>query len=364
MNAGSWAVMSATTLNAPSVQNAPSSSPSPYIVGPAYDWCLFLLPPVLSLLIGIGISDTAFTRTEFEFHGWEVTASSVLIGIVIHAHIFVVFFRSHGNASIFETHRFRFVVVPLLLFGAMVFSSWVLVACSVLATFWDVYHSGLQTFGFGRLYDKKQGNSSEAGRTLDLWLNSLLYAGPIVGGATMMAHFEDFNEFESVGATFFTHVPVFMETHQVWFAYGLIGFGTLFTVYYLLSYLRLQREGYQFSWLKTWLYASTGLTSIYTWGFNSFGEAFFIMNLFHAVQYFGLVWGSEKRNLAQVFKLANRKMAAPLTLALFLFPAIAYGYLVESLDADITPLLAMTLTVSLMHFWYDGFIWSVRKKQV
>jgi hypothetical protein len=26
--------------------------------------------------------------------------------------------------------------------------------------------------------------------------------------------------------------------------------------------------------------------------------------------------------------------------------------------------LAVTLVVSLMHFWYDGFVWSARRKQV
>ncbi len=353
--------MSETTLP-PSM--APPTRTSPYIVGPIYDWCLFLLPPVVSLLIGMGISGTAFAEHEIDFHDYETTASAVLIGIVIHAHIFIVFFRSHGNPSIFETHRFRFVTVPLLLFGAMVLSSWALVACSVLATFWDVYHSGLQTFGFGRLYDRKRGNAPEAGRTLDLWLNSLLYAGPILGGATMMAHFEDFNDFESVGATFFTHVPVFMETNHAVVAHAMIAFGTAFAIYYVYAYWKLQEQGYRVSWLKTWLYVSTGLTSIYTWGFNSFGEAFFIMNLFHAVQYFGLVWYSEKGNMARLFGVEGSRFGLPITFALFTATAFAYGYFVEWLDSDLTPLLAFTITISLMHFWYDGFIWSVRKKLV
>lgn len=335
-----------------------------YIVSPLYDWCLFLAPPVVSLLIGFLISGTTYTTAEFDFHGFEVTLVSVLIGIIIHAHIFVVFFRSHANGDIFDTHRPRFVLVPLFLFGAMILSSWILVACSVLATFWDVYHSGLQTFGFGRLYDKKAGNTTEAGRTLDLWLNSLFYAGPIVAGATMMDHFEDFYEFEDVGATFFTKIPVMMTSYQGWLAYGLIGFGTLFTAYYLYAYWRMAQDGYQVSWLKTWLYASTGLTSVYTWGFNSFGEAFFIMNLFHAVQYFGLVWWSENKNLPHFFGVAELPFAKGLTFLLFIGTAFSYGYFVEWIDADIRPLVALTLTVSLMHFWYDGFIWSVRKKQV
>ena len=123
-------------------------------------------------------------------------------------------------------------------------------------------------------------------------------------------------------------------------------------------------RGYQVSWPITWLYASTGLTSIYTWGFNSYGEAFFIMNRLHTVQYFALVWCSEKRNLMERFGLANRPFALPITFALFIGVAASYGYSVEWLDGDITQLLAITLTVSLMHFWYDGFIWPVRKQLV
>jgi hypothetical protein len=34
----------------------------------------------------------------------------------------------------------------------------------------------------------------------------------------------------------------------------------------------------------------TGVCSIYAWGFNPFGLAFFIMNVFHAWQYFALIW--------------------------------------------------------------------------
>jgi hypothetical protein len=56
---------------------------------------------------------------------------------------------------------------------------------SVLATFWDVYHSALQTFGFARIYDRKAGNDPMVGRRLDWHLNQLLYAGrraPSTGG--------------------------------------------------------------------------------------------------------------------------------------------------------------------------------------
>jgi hypothetical protein len=40
-----------------------------------------------------------------------------------------------------------------------------------------------------------------------------------------------------------------------------------------------------------------------------------------------------------------------------------YGAVFGALDEFSSKALAATLTVSLLHFWYDGFIWSVRKNQ-
>ncbi len=337
---------------------------SPYIVAPAFDWLFFLLPPVLALGLGIAISGTDFADREFVLWGQDFTTAGLAIGIFTHAHLVIVFFRSHANPQIARLYPVRFLVVPVLLYAAMVFSSWALVFVSVLATFWDVYHSGLQTFGFARIYDRKAGNDPQVGRRLDWWLNHLLYAGPILAGATMMDHFEDFENFEGVGSVFFTAIPAFMEGNQRYFTWAVVGAGTAFLAYYGVAQWRLHRRGVRISPLKVTLLLSTGFCSIYTWGFNTWGEAFFIMNFFHALQYFGIVWHSEKRNMMRLFRVDASRWAVPVTLCLFVFPALAYGVWVESIDTDLTWLWAATLTVSIMHFWYDGFIWSVRKRQV
>ena len=49
--------------------------------------------------------------------------------------------------------------------------------------------------GEGRIRDPLRG------RRLDWALNQLLYAGPIVAGATMLDHFDDFNEFVFAGGS-------------------------------------------------------------------------------------------------------------------------------------------------------------------
>ena len=53
-----------------------------------------------------------------------------------------------------------------------------------------------------------------------------------------------------------------------------------------------------------------------------------------------------------------------LVLAIYLGGVLAYGLGVQALDADLTVLWGITMVVSIMHFWYDAFVWSVRKKQI
>ncbi|PRQ09869.1 hypothetical protein [Enhygromyxa salina] len=343
---------------------AEAGAKSRYIVSGWYDWVFFLLPPILALFVGMGISGTPFADDPFTWWGWEVTWSGLLIGVFIHAHLILVFVRSHGNKDIFRQHKLRFVVVPVLLYAAMVSSNYVLYTCSVIATFWDVYHSGMQTFGFGRIYESKAGNEPTRGRKLDWALNQLLYAGPIVAGAVMIDHFEDFNEFSDVGLMFFTKIPAWMDGNQAYFTWAMLGGGAGFLTYYLYAQFELHRAGHTVSWQKVFLYVTTGATSLYTWGFNSWGEAFFIMNLFHALQYFGIVWATENENMQRTLRVEGKPIGKWLTLGLFVGLALLYGTWVQYMDPGVHMWWALTLLVSLMHFWYDGFVWSVRKQQV
>ncbi len=341
---------------------APAAAParSPYIVGPFYDWAFFLLPPLLALGLGIAISGSAFSDVPVRFLGQEKTGAGLLVGSLIHAHLVAVFFRSHGNPAIFRLYPVRFLVVPVLAWAAIRGSVVVAAAATVLATFWDVWHSGLQTFGFARIYERNRGNPPESARRLDFWLNHLLYAGPILAGATMLDHFQSFEAFGDVGLPWLASVPAHMtDTHRAW-TLGVLAVGGAFLAFYVVACLRLARRGQPPSFHKVFLLVTTGACSIYTWGFNSWGEAFFIMNLTHAVQYLALVWAQERGNLQRRLRVKSVGLA----LALFLGPVLLYGVGAELLDPDREGLWALTLVVSLMHFWYDGFIWSVGRRQV
>ncbi len=336
------------------------STRGPFIVSRTYDWLFFLAPPMLALSLGILISDWSVAH-ETRWVGSESDSLvGFFIGTVIHAHLVAVLFRSHGNPQIRRRYPWRFFAVPIVLWIAIMASPWLAVLATVIATFWDVWHSGAQTFGFARIYERNGGTPPELGRRLDFWLQQLLYAGPILAGATLMDHVDSFSSFERVGDALMSSVPAHVHGASRYLAYGVLGLGAIVIAIYVVVYIRLARAGqWKPPWLKLWLVGSTGFVSIYTWGFNSWGEAFLIMNLFHGVQYLALVWAMEGQRIAGLIRLPQRA-----ALAVYLASCAAYGFGVQALDADVTALWAVTIVVSLMHFWYDAFVWSVRRAQV
>jgi len=159
-------------------------------------------------------------------------------------------------------------------------------------------------------------------------------------------------------------VPVRMQAHQGAIARAVLGAGAAYLGVYILGYARLHKRGYKLNLPKVFLLSTTGLVSIWAWGWNAWGQAFFIMNLFHAVQYLALVWWSEGRRLKTAFRM-DRSRSRQTTFALAFFGAVlAYGFWSEIVPSDDRLRWSIVQTVALMHFYYDGFIWSVQKSDI
>ena len=69
----------------------------------------------------------------------------------------------------------------------------------------------------------------------------------------------------------------------------------------------------------------------------------------------------EGKRFSGLVRLPGRPRFAALV---FVAGVAAYGLGVQMLDSGITSLWAITIVVSLMHFWYDAFVWSVRKAEI
>jgi len=341
-----------------------------FIVGPAYDGFFFILAPLVAVLFSMVVAAGLLPSPVPGQVGVEADKrfwAFVVFAVFTEGHLVLAFFRSHLNSRVFHQHPLRFTLVPLVVFAAGACSPQVLATMVVVAVWWDVYHSGMQTFGFGRIYDARAGNDASTGRQLDLWLNLVIYAGPILAGATLMAHVVHFDKLADVGVAAFGHVPVFVESKAGLLSRTVAAASLSFIAYYVYRNWEMHRQGYRVSPQKVALLVTTALTSVYAWYFNSFGMGFVVANLFHAVQYLGIIYWQERGNLAGRLHVDGSRFAATFVCLALAAVAVGFGFFAASVDRSFDAPLwpwSLAVTVALMHFWYDGFIWSVRKREV
>lgn len=336
------------------------SRPNPWIVGPRADWPLIVLAPLSGLGLGFGLGLTPLGTRPVSFLGARGTVADGFIGVFITAHLALVFFRSHANPGVFHRWPWRFTYVPLALFATLLAFPLARAAAAVVAVWWDVYHSSLQTFGLGRIYDRLAGNDPEEGRWPEIGLCHLLYIGPILAGASLPLHTRVFYEFEGTSWAGASAWAGAMLAARPVMGRWLVLVGALYLAVFLVWAAWRASRGRPVPPRKAWLYASTALTSVWAWGFNPLGMALFIMNFFHALQYFAVVWRYEEGNIARVFGCAAGPEGRRRAFLAFVGTGVAYGLAGGLLGELYQAALCLTLVVSLMHFWYDGFIWSVR----
>ncbi len=338
-----------------------------FIASPLYDAAFFILAPLLALVL-VELLAAWPWASNVRFAGGVMESRAIFFVLVwSHAHAVAVFFRSHGNHDIFVQHRFAFVGVPILLFVGLMGSDWVMVCALVLAPFWAVYHIGMQNFGLCRIYDVRWGNPPEMGRTLDYWLHQFINIAPFLAGWSLLPHLQSFRVFDRVG---WEAPSRWLEAHQSIegaLSEVLLVAGPLYLAFYLYSYWRLTQQGYRLCPQKIALLGTTAVVSIGAWGFLSAWKAVFVMNFFHGLQYFALVWWTERRNLGHVTGLERMRFGTPVLLVAFAAITLLVGVVFQTYGRNYTMLrwaAAVGLIISLMHYWYDGFVWSVRRREV
>ena len=133
----------------------------------------------------------------------------------------------------------------------------------------------------------------------------------------------------------------------------------------MIAYRRLAQQGYRISRQKLAFLASVGSTSIVAWSFLPPLEAMVITTTYHALQYFGIVWWAEKSTIRRVFGLSRIGRVQALALVAWLGTLLLLAVATETGSrSTLRWAWALGLVVALMHFWWDGFIWSVRRREV
>lgn len=335
------------------------SDPRLAIGGARFDALLIWGVPVIALLFVQFWLRAAIMLPE----PTAVAMANVLVlisAVLTYAHLVAVVPRAYLNKDVFQSNRARLTLVPVVLLAGLLLSPALLVIGGVAAIFWDIHHSAMQNFGLSRIYDMKAGNDAQILRRTDLRLNWFLYVGPLAGGAALMKHLHALDRLDGIGLIAIARLPGVLSGHLTLISLIAIVAWLVVLGWSVHDYRKAAAKGYRLPAHKAALIASTGFVSLVAWGFSSPLVALASINIYHAVQYFALVWLKEGGRMT-VFSGRSPRV----TFLAFCAACTGVGVLYQMAStADPKWLMAPFIACSLLHFWYDSFVWSVRKKQV
>jgi hypothetical protein len=270
--------------------------------------------------------------------------------------------RAYGDRELFQRFQWRFILAPPLLFIAYFpLHQHHLDAYRLIVTLWATWHGLMQVYGFVRIYDAKVGSTAPATARWDSlvclsWFVTALVFSP-ARMSNLLGHW-----YASGGPL----IPPAAVLAGRWAFLGasvaaLIGFGANYAVQWSrgtrpnpLKLLLLA------SGIGTWWLAVVYVENVLL------GVALF--DICHDVQYLAIVWLFNCRRVAanpQLGKFISYVFRRGMVLG-YLGLIAAYGAmgLVPALvqDGTVSTIFTGILgTSTILHYYYDGFIWKVRE---
>lgn len=360
-----------------SASSAPTSTrPRTWIVSPAWDLLYLVLTPLL-IVPAVLVALRAWLTTEQVY--------LAVISFASLGHHLPGFMRAYGDQGLFQRYRWRFLLAPPLVVGlALLFTPPPAVARSLglpwthlhglelILAVWGTWHGLMQTYGFMRIYDLRRGENDRRTARLDQALCVAIFAAGVV--------FSDTRMFGLAGAMWQAGLPIFGPEALAasrWVV-GAASAGVLLA--YAVNAVARTRRGAPINGVKLLLVGVTGWFWWYCGRLSTnllIGVAMF--EIYHAVQYNAIVWIYNRRLLETA-----RDRFGPLAflfrdrlsmLGAYLGAIAAYSsirFFTASSDdrmfsGDLAGaqqwLIALFVASSMLHFYYDGFIWKVSEKK-
>jgi len=335
---------------------AASSPVSPWILGRGRDVILFIGPPAL-ILPSVLLAETVWS-------GKSLYALVMALGAL--GHHLPGMMRAYGDRELFRRFRTRFIAAPLFLVtlcAAFGLRDATLAPILLITYFWGVWHGLMQTHGFARIYDAKVGSFAASTVRLDRWLCIVWFGAGVLFSTSRMHHV--LQKFYASGGPAVPFEAV--ETARV--VWGALT--ALVTIAWLVHLARAMRVGRAPSPVKlVFLAASIGFWWISNAVVENLLVGLVLFEIFHDVQYLAIVWIYNRRRvetdvaIGRFTRFLFRDRRA--LIVLYVGLVFAYGALsfVPAIPGStVSALFTATLAAStLLHFYFDSFIWKVREK--
>jgi len=273
--------------------------------------------------------------------------------------------RAYGDRALFERFKWRFIFAPLFLLAVCTaFFWWDLKGILLVVFFWGVWHGLMQTYGFCRIYDAKTGTFDALTRRLDFAMCVIWFATAVALSPYRLSDTLD---------TYYMCGGPFIPPSVVQLGQGLILLlAVAVSVLFVAHFCRLWIIGKRPNPVKVALL----ITSIAFWWYCNnlvanilVGIALF--EVFHDVQYLSLVWIYNRNrvekdsNIGGFMRFVFRRSGS--LIGLYVGLVLAYGSLAFinghlGIDTVKRILTGVVTASTLLHFYYDGFIWKVRER--
>jgi len=279
--------------------------------------------------------------------------------------------RAYGDRELFRRFRARFIIAPVLLLAvAIPVAQYDLHTLTLVILIWSCWHGLMQLYGFARIYDAKVGSISTVTAYWDWLLCACWFVTAQVFSTSKMSDFLEL-WYTSGGPLI---PPIYVHLFRwVCLAISIVVLIGFLGNHALQTYRGRMNNGPVPNSIKLLLLAN----GIGFWWFAMvyvenaiLGVALF--EIFHDVQYLAIVWLYNCRrvnatpDLGAFMKFMFRR--GPGMLSLYVGLVFAYGLygFVHNRsthdDALQRTLMGLVWASTILHYYYDGFIWKVREK--
>ncbi len=290
-------------------------------------------------------------------------------------HHFATWLRVYASPAEFSRWRERFVAGPVVLvLMTYVLMRYAPLSLVLIVTLWDHQHSLMQQYGFARIYDFKARAGAPSTSRFDFYFNwiffvNMLVVSPLFSNIWVRMLYE-------------WHLPVGAGTVQL-----VHRISWTLTLGYLAVYaghaLWCIRRGYPLNPLKyLFLFAS-----YFLWYYASFTTHYLLAfavahRIMHGVQYIVMVYFYNRNKVERTGGDSSllAYLGQPEHLKAFLLLCAAYALVFHALteghgrdfgfglvgfntNFDLFS-YSLISSFSLLHYYYDAFIWKVRRKEV
>lgn len=337
-------------------KSAASAPATRWILSPRLDPLLFVATPLLIVPLAFFV--------QMPWIGVDVATISLVVsafgGL---GHHLPGMIRAYGDRELFQRFRLRFILAPLFLLAVCIpLSQYHLNAMLLILSIWGCWHALMQVYGFVRIYDVKVGSIEPATARWD-WLMCVCWfsSAQIFSNGKMSRLLEHW--YDSGG-------PLIPPEFVHYLRWGCLAVSCAVLIGFLVNHIIQTSKGAPPNPVKLLMLAS-GI------GFWWFAMVFIddiilgiaLFEIFHDVQYLTIVWLYNCRrvnsnpDIGTFMRFVFRRGHGMLMLYVGL--VLAYGLIGivprEMQSDEIKRIIRGVIWAStILHFYYDGFIWKVR----